>query len=370
MINKIISDCLVSSKRVVVPQFGAFIHKEGDGVVVFVSFLKKDDGVLSSQIRSSLGISQVDADEMIAEYVAEIKRNVEKRGSFLIEGLGFIKGDSNGLYYLVYNPNTGLPVDAPSSVSSVNSASVENSAPKVTPVQPSSTVLRSSMAQEPVKVPQVVEPKPQPIRTMQSQTPEPERTEQPRPTQPREVSQGVPKSTMQSQPTQPQPQPHPQPIQRQPVRPAPTANVNLAQGSVVPPKPQAAPSGSAQPVRPQAGQVQGQPQSQGQTKPQSLGQPQRPLQQQQQQSPVRPQQVQGVPQPNVAPRAPQGRRPMPPQRPQTDSDKFMIIAILAAIIAVAAIAYGLLSSDGGPDMEQIMRSVEQAQDTVMVNTNK
>ena len=43
MINKIIANYLAGGKRLVIPQFGAFIHKEGDGTVVFVPFLKKDD---------------------------------------------------------------------------------------------------------------------------------------------------------------------------------------------------------------------------------------------------------------------------------------------------------------------------------------
>ena len=40
MVNKIIADYLKTNKRLIVPQFGAFLHKD-DGTVAFVPFLKK-----------------------------------------------------------------------------------------------------------------------------------------------------------------------------------------------------------------------------------------------------------------------------------------------------------------------------------------
>ena len=47
MVNKIIVDSLKAGKRIVIPQFGAFLHKDTDGGIVFVPFLKKDDDVLA-----------------------------------------------------------------------------------------------------------------------------------------------------------------------------------------------------------------------------------------------------------------------------------------------------------------------------------
>jgi len=46
MINKIIAEYLRTNKRLVVPHFGAFIRKENSEAIVFVPFLKKDDGVI------------------------------------------------------------------------------------------------------------------------------------------------------------------------------------------------------------------------------------------------------------------------------------------------------------------------------------
>lgn len=48
MINKIIAEYLRTNKRLVVPHFGAFIRKENSEAIVFVPFLKKDDGVLNN----------------------------------------------------------------------------------------------------------------------------------------------------------------------------------------------------------------------------------------------------------------------------------------------------------------------------------
>lgn len=73
MVNKIIADYLKTNKRLVVPQFGAFLHKD-DGTVAFVPFLKKDDGVLIQLIGSAYGLNPGDAQAAIEEFTAEIKK--------------------------------------------------------------------------------------------------------------------------------------------------------------------------------------------------------------------------------------------------------------------------------------------------------
>ncbi len=108
MINKIIANYLAGGKRLVIPQFGAFIHKEGDGTVVFVPFLKKDDGVLVDLLRREYGLDEADARGVITEYVAQIGSGIAERGSFAIEGIGSLKMDANGICFLEYNPQTGV----------------------------------------------------------------------------------------------------------------------------------------------------------------------------------------------------------------------------------------------------------------------
>lgn len=136
MINKIIANYLAGGKRLVIPQFGAFIHKEGDATVVFVPFLKKDDGVLVDLLRKEYGLDEADARGIITEYIAQIGTNVAERGYFSIEGVGNLKIDANGIYFLDYNPRTGMTngaeknMSGSSAAASVASAIPVSGAPK------------------------------------------------------------------------------------------------------------------------------------------------------------------------------------------------------------------------------------------------
>lgn len=88
MINKIIAEYLRTNKRLVVPHFGAFIRKENSEAIVFVPFLKKDDGVLQQLLVSEYGMDSADAQAVIDEYIAEIKESIAARGAYVIEGVG------------------------------------------------------------------------------------------------------------------------------------------------------------------------------------------------------------------------------------------------------------------------------------------
>ncbi|MBS1364380.1 hypothetical protein [Alistipes sp.] len=100
MINKIIAEYLRTNKRLVVPHFGAFIRKENSEAIVFVPFLKKDDGVLQQLLVSEYGMDSADAQAVIDEYIAEIKESIAARGAYVIEGVGRLMTDSNEICYL------------------------------------------------------------------------------------------------------------------------------------------------------------------------------------------------------------------------------------------------------------------------------
>lgn len=100
MINKIIAEYLRTNTRLVVPHFGAFIRKENSEAIVFVPFLKKDDGVLQQLLVSEYGMDSADAQAVIDEYIAEIKGSIAARGAYVIEGVGRLMTDSNGICYL------------------------------------------------------------------------------------------------------------------------------------------------------------------------------------------------------------------------------------------------------------------------------
>lgn len=111
MINKLLITCLQRNKRLIIPDLGAFIRKNIDGVgviLVFVPFLKKDDGVLLSAIESWAGIEADDAMEILKEYVSQIKNSLDTRGQYVIEGVGVLKYDANGVIYLA-KPNEAAP---------------------------------------------------------------------------------------------------------------------------------------------------------------------------------------------------------------------------------------------------------------------
>lgn len=306
MVNKIIANYLSSGKRLQIPQFGAFIHKEGDGAVVFVPFLKKDDGVLVDVLRRDYGLDEADARGVIAEYIEQVTQTVASRGSYAIEGVGDLKADANGAFFL----ETASGAQAPAA-----------SAP-ATPAAPVAQPAPASAA--------ATTPRPEPLRSAY-----------PAPGAPSQASAAQAPQTGARQPAaeplpgtvRPQPTPA-APAPAQPQRPATT------QGTVPPrpaqpaaAQPAAAPSAPAQPSVPRPAQPAPAPQSgmpgsysaSGST---SYG--------------SRPGAPGGMP-----PRSGMPQRPAP--KAATKSDKFMVIAILAAIVALASIIYGVVASSDGPE---------------------
>lgn len=113
MIAKIISEYIKSNRRLILPSLGAFIRKDDTGEVVFVPFLKSDDGVFTSLLVNALAVSMADAQAMTEEFLLSVKQGVDQKGSFVIEGLGTITRDSNGAYTMQYNPNAVNAAAAP-----------------------------------------------------------------------------------------------------------------------------------------------------------------------------------------------------------------------------------------------------------------
>ncbi|MDE6182918.1 MAG: hypothetical protein K2F53_00650 [Rikenellaceae bacterium] len=114
---------------------GAFIRKNIDGVgviLVFVPFLKKDDGVLLSAIESWAGIEADDAKEILKEYVSQIKNSLDTRGQYVIEGVGVLKYDANGVIYLA-KPNEAAPVHQRVLEQEAGASQPEESAKTVSP---------------------------------------------------------------------------------------------------------------------------------------------------------------------------------------------------------------------------------------------
>lgn len=343
MINKIIANYLAGGKRLVIPQFGAFIHKEGDGVVVFVPFLKKDDGVLVDLLRKEYGLDEADARGVITEYIAQIGSGIAERGSFAIEGVGRLKVDANGIFFLDYEPLPGVVTGAASGVPTATPVS-ESKPAAVPPVsQPQSVSATQATPAASASKPQGAAAARDAVREAYygSQSSAQGATS-PRPAAPQTASP-VPGTARPAQPVhaaQPQSQPYPpRPVQAQPNPMQPRQPI--AQPGVQPQAPRPGQPTVPPPVPP------------GSKGPGYGGQPSLGAQ------------------PPAAGRPP--GRPMPPRpRPAkaAKSDKFMVIAILAAIVALASIVYGVMSSSDGPmiDLMEMPARHTPAQDSLPQGT--
>jgi len=189
MISRILIDYLSNSRRVVLPDFGAFIRKDTDGKVIFVEYLKRDDNVLSGMIAKAANLPEARAKSMISAYVSDIRRKVKTDGMYIIEGLGKIYIDSDGLYQLDYDPAALYD--------SVPAAVAVPAAPS--PVQsPQQTVQRP--AQQPAR--QIREDE---LPAQRVQPPVQQQTPRPLPSAPQPAEQAAPA---------------PKPVPEQPLRPA------------------------------------------------------------------------------------------------------------------------------------------------------
>jgi hypothetical protein len=95
MIDNIILEYLRTNKRLVVPELGSFIRKEG-GETVFAEFLKKDDGVLTGLLAKEYGLEPAEAAEAASGYADSVRRTVAASGRYVVEGVGVLHTDANG----------------------------------------------------------------------------------------------------------------------------------------------------------------------------------------------------------------------------------------------------------------------------------
>lgn len=361
MINKLLITCLQRNKRLIIPDLGAFIRKNIDGVgviLVFVPFLKKDDGVLLSAIESWAGIEAEDANEILKEYVSQIKNSLDTRGQYVIEGVGVLKYDANGVIYLA-KPNEAAPVHQ--RVLEKEGEKVEEPVAKPQPAPVRDKSREEVLGELAASVNQIVN------RSEQEREHAEKRVEQPEPARPEprrpEPDYGY-RQPMQQNPvgssfynpsnTQQQPRQQPPRAQSQNVyeghRNEPIGcvnygnpdNNNMSQG-------QSMPQGRAQQREQHRENLYGVPQqpAQPQGQPQQSQQPQgRPMQQQTQQP--------------VDQRTAQPQRPRKAAAPQQGgkaskgggTNTVFYIAIVALLLAVGVVLYGFIFGKETPLEDQ------------------
>ena len=90
-------------KRLVIPQFGAFIVKEPGGEVLFSELLRRDDGVLRGLLCGE-GMSELEAAGAIDRFVFEVRHAVQEGGEYPMEGFGRFRAGRNGTMAFVHEP--------------------------------------------------------------------------------------------------------------------------------------------------------------------------------------------------------------------------------------------------------------------------
>lgn len=103
MDNNILTALIRENKRVVIPDFGAFLKKEGpEGEeLIFSPFLRRDDGSLAAMVAEKYGVDDDDARAMISEYALHIRQTLASPSAhFRIEEVGTLVVDANGVISL------------------------------------------------------------------------------------------------------------------------------------------------------------------------------------------------------------------------------------------------------------------------------
>ena len=99
VVDKHIKELALSNRRVIIPDLGAFLSKEGDGDeknLIFSSFLKYNDGFLEKQLAEKEKVDRSQAIEEIKKFVAEVTKALQARQSYAIDGFGVFHMDERG----------------------------------------------------------------------------------------------------------------------------------------------------------------------------------------------------------------------------------------------------------------------------------
>jgi len=102
MTTKDLVELIYQNTRIILPEFGAFLVKESSekgflpSNLTFSPFLRYNDGMLEVHIAKSKGISKDEASKLVHAFIDNIRNELQDKGVFQIENLGFLKRDSRG----------------------------------------------------------------------------------------------------------------------------------------------------------------------------------------------------------------------------------------------------------------------------------
>lgn len=90
--NQYLQDLLKETKTVIIPGFGALtITNESTGEVMFMSYLKFDDGTLVKHVAAAEGVDTDEAKSRIAKFVNEMTIVLDSGGSYQLKNFGTFK---------------------------------------------------------------------------------------------------------------------------------------------------------------------------------------------------------------------------------------------------------------------------------------
>lgn len=321
MDNELLKRVLTENSRIIIAGFGAFLHKEQGGALVFSPFLRKDDGKLSAIIELEYGVTSSEAKEMIEEFASKIRTILKVKSKYYIDNVGALITDNNGVISFVEE-------------SAAPAATVQGAHPQPSATEmPAAQVVQQDRPFQPAQPSIVQAPIPNPMPT-------PVIAPQP-------ISRPI------AQPTPPQP--IPQPIARPIPQPAHAQQSNRVQGASAPiaptPSPfsRPAPAQAPQPIKANGSPINGTNNvhsAQGMQRAQGA-----PRVQSEQgsagarsgvQAPPRQRPQQGV---NQKPRSPR------PLKKSKKSDMWLIVAIIAALIVIGLMIFGIVTSSQMPPLE-------------------
>ncbi|MDR2886024.1 MAG: hypothetical protein LBU95_04510 [Rikenellaceae bacterium] len=162
-VNSVIVRYLKSNKRLVIPTLGAFIRKD-DGQVVFMEFLKKDDGVLAAEVGAAYPLAPQQRTALVDRYLLAFRQGAASPQGFVIARLGTVRTDTGGLMYLDYDPDTQPGPAIPVPV--VPAAAAAPAAKPAAPATPATPAVSPAMA-----APVPAAPAPKPVPTTPATTP-------------------------------------------------------------------------------------------------------------------------------------------------------------------------------------------------------
>lgn len=102
MTSKELTELIHQNTRIILPEFGAFLVKDGGDKgfnpanVSFSPFLRYNDGMIEIYVAKSRGISKEEAAKDVQQFVETIKNELLEKGTFEVDGLGYLKRDQRG----------------------------------------------------------------------------------------------------------------------------------------------------------------------------------------------------------------------------------------------------------------------------------